>query len=157
MTQLVQYTAAGEGAELRAPDAVLTIKIDAEHTDGAYELFQVDAPRGPATPLHRTGWAKAYYVLQGRMIVQVADEGYDVGPGSSVTIPAGALHTFTVLSPSTTFLVLSLTGAMSQFHADLDATVRGRPVEDAAADIEQVLSRHDVTVMGFGSALGAVE
>jgi mannose-6-phosphate isomerase-like protein (cupin superfamily) len=157
MTQVVQYTAAGEGAELRAPDAVLTVKIDAEHTDGAYELFEVDAPRGPTTPLHRTGWAKAYYVLQGRMIVQVADEGYDVGPGSSVTIPARALHTFTVLSPSATFLVVSLTGAMSRFHTDLDTTVGSRPVEDAAADIVQVLSRHDVTVVGFeASATGAV-
>jgi hypothetical protein len=42
----VQHTAAGEGAELVAPDAVLTVKIDAGHTDGHYELFEVDAPRG---------------------------------------------------------------------------------------------------------------
>ena len=123
MTHLVQYTAAGEGAELNAPDAVLTVKIDARHTDGQYELFEVDAPRLPATPLHRTGWGKAYYVLQGRMVVQVESEGFDLGPGSSVTIPPAALHTFTVLTPSTKFLVVSLTGAMGRFHADLDATV----------------------------------
>jgi hypothetical protein len=30
-------------------------------------------PRGGPTPLHRTGWGKAYYVLNGRMIVQVED------------------------------------------------------------------------------------
>lgn len=62
MTHRVQHTAAGDGAELAAPDAVLTVKIDAVHTDDHYELFEVDAPRGPATPLHRTGWGKAYYV-----------------------------------------------------------------------------------------------
>ena len=130
MTNLVQHSAAGEGVELSAPDAVLTVKIDAAHTDDQYELFEVDAPRGPATPLHRTGWGKAYYVLQGRMIVQVEAEGFELGPGSSISIPPGALHTFTVLSPSTTFLVLSLTGAMGRFHADLDAAVpHGRPVE----------------------------
>ena len=123
MTHLVQHTAAGEGSELTAPDAVLTVKIDAAHTDGAYEVFEVDAPRGPATPLHRTGWGKAYYVLQGRMIVQIEDEGFDLGPGSSVTIPPNALHTFTVLSPSATFLAISLTGAMGRFHADLDAHI----------------------------------
>ena len=87
MTQQVQYTAAGEGIELNAPDAVLTVKVDAAHTGGAYEVFEVDAPRGPATPLHRTNWPKAYYVLQGRMLVQVEDEGYDLTPGASVTIP----------------------------------------------------------------------
>jgi quercetin dioxygenase-like cupin family protein len=139
MEQQVQYTAAGDGAELSAPDAVLTVKIDAAHTDGAYEVFEVDAPRGPATPLHRTNWPKAYYVLQGRMLVQVEDEGYDLTPGASVTIPPNALHTFTVLSPSTTFLAVSLSDAMGRFHSDLSAGM----------ELEQVLSRHDVTVVGF--------
>ena len=147
MTHLVQHTAVGEGRELPAPDAVLTVKIDADHTDGAYELFEVDAPRGPATPLHRTGWGKAYYVLHGRMVVQVDDEGYDLGPGSSVTIPPGALHTFTVLSPTVGFLVVSLSGAMGRFHADLAAAVPAdRPVAESMAEIGRVLGRHDVTM-----------
>ena len=77
------------------------MKIDAGHTDAKYEVFEVDAPRGPATPPHRTGWGKAYYVLHGRMIVQVEADGFDLGPGSSISIPPGALHTFTVLSPTT--------------------------------------------------------
>lgn len=153
MTHLVQHSAAGEGIELTAPDAVLTVKIDAGHTDDQFELFEVDAPRGPATPLHRTGWAKAYYILNGRMIVQVDDEGFDLGPGSSITIPPGALHTFTVLSPTTKFLAVSLTGAMGRFHADLDATVpRDRPIEEVMSEIQEVLSRHDVAVAGFDAA-----
>jgi quercetin dioxygenase-like cupin family protein len=150
MTHQVQYTAAGEGAELTAPDAVLTVKIDADHTDGQYELFEVDAPRGPATPPHRTGWGKAYYVLQGRLLVQVEAEGFDLGPGSSVTIPPGALHTFTVLSPAARFLVVSLGAGMGRFHADLDATVpHGRPFEEIAGRIQEVLDRHDVAVAGL--------
>ena len=153
MTHLVQHTAASEGVELTAPDAVLTIKIDAAHTDDQYELFEIDAPRGPATPLHRTGWAKAYYVLNGRLIVQVEDEAFDLGPGSSITIPPGALHTFAVLSPTSKFLTVSLTGAMGRFFADLDATApRGHPVEEVAEQIQQVLGRHDVSVAGFGTA-----
>ena len=150
MTYHIQHTAAGEGAELIAPDAVLTVKIAAEDTDGQYELFEVDAPRGPTMPLHKVGWAKAYYVLQGRMIVQVDDEGYDLGPGWSITIPARAPHTFTVLSPAATFLVVSLTGGMGRLHADLDASVpHGLPVEDVAERIQQVLGRHDVTLAGL--------
>ena len=129
---------------------MLTVKIDAAHTGGAYEVFEVDAPRGPATPLHRTNWPKAYYVLQGRMLVQVEDEGYDLTPGASVTIPPNALHTFTVLSPSTKFLAVSLTDAMGRFQSDLDASVpRDRPLEEAMSELSAVLSRHDVTVLGF--------
>ncbi len=151
MTHRVQHTAAGEGAELTAPDAVLAVKIDAAHTDGAYEVFEVDAPRGPATPLHRTNWPKAYYVLQGRMIVQVEDQGLDLGPGASVTIPPNALHTFTVLSPSATFLAISLSDAMGRFHADLDKTLpHDRPVSELGPELQQVLSRHDVSVAGLG-------
>lgn len=153
MTHQVQHTAAGEGIELTAPDAILTVKIDSGHTDDHYELFEVDAPRGPATPLHRTGWAKAYYVLHGRMIVQVDDEAFDLGPGSTITIPPGARHTFTVLSPTIKFLAMSLTGAMGRFHADLNATVpHDRPIEKVAQQIQRVLGRHDVTVVGLDAA-----
>jgi quercetin dioxygenase-like cupin family protein len=144
------HSPAGEGRELNAPDAVLTVKIDARDTGGRYELFEVDAPRGPATPLHRTDWHKAYYVLRGRMIVQVEDEGFDVGPGAVVTIPARALHTFTVLSPTVSFLALSLTDAMGRFQADLDASVpHDRPLAESTAELRGVLNRHRVEVLGF--------
>ena len=55
-----------------------------------------------------------------------------------------------MLSPSAKFLVVGLTDAMSALHADLDATVpHGRPIEEAAGQIKQVLGRHDVTVAGL--------
>src|SRR5688500_7558917 len=92
MTHLVQHTPAGEGPELTAPDGVHTVKIDAAHTDDQYELFEVDAPRGPATPPHRTGWAKAYYVLYGRLLVRVEAAGFDLGSGWWSSNPPGALH-----------------------------------------------------------------
>jgi quercetin dioxygenase-like cupin family protein len=153
MTHLVQHTDAGEGIELALPDGVVTMKIDAEHTDGDYELFEVDAPRGPTTPLHRTSWGKAYYVLHGRMIVQVEDEGFDLGPGSAITIPPGALHTETVLSPSTKYLALGLTGAMGRFFADLDASVpHGRPIQEVVQQLQEVLTRHEVTLASFETA-----
>jgi quercetin dioxygenase-like cupin family protein len=153
MTHLVQHIAPGEGSELTLPDAVLTVKIDAEHTDGQYELFEIDAPRGQTTPLHRTGWGKAYYVLNGRMIVRVEDEAFDLGPGSAITIPPGALHTETVLSPTVKYLALGLTSAMGRFFADLDASVpRGRPIEEVVQQIKEVLARHDVAVAGFEAA-----
>jgi mannose-6-phosphate isomerase-like protein (cupin superfamily) len=138
------------GHRVVAPDATFLGQDDAGHTDDHYELFEVDAPRGPTTPLHRTGWAKAYYVLTGRMIVQVEDEAFDLGPGSSITIPPAALHTFTVLSPASKFLAMCMTGAMGRFQADLHASVpRDRPIEEVAQQLQEVLTRHDVTVVGF--------
>lgn len=150
MTHSVAYRPAGEGTELSAPDAVLTVKVDALHSDGHYEIFEVDAPRGPATPLHRTGWGKTYYVLQGRMLVQVDAEAFDLGPGTSVTIPARSLHTFTVLSPSVTFLTVSEGDGMGRFHADLDASVpRGLAFDQVAGRVQAVVGRHDVELEGI--------
>jgi quercetin dioxygenase-like cupin family protein len=150
MSYSTQHLQAGDGVELRAPDAILTVKVDSEHTDGAYEVFEIDAARDDPTPLHRTGWAKTYYVLQGRIVVQVEDEGFDLGPGSSIAIPPGALHTFTVLTPASKFLVFSLTGQMGRFHTDLDRSVpHGRPLQETMADVQQVVSRHNVTVDGM--------
>jgi quercetin dioxygenase-like cupin family protein len=152
MTYLVQHTAAGEGIELATGDAIVTVKIDGAHTDDNYELFEVDAPRGPTTPAHRESWAKAFYVLNGRMIVQVEDEAIDLGPGSSITIPPGALNTFTVLSPTAKFLALSLTGGMGRLFSDLDATPHDRPIEEVGPQIQEVLSRHGVTIPDFDIA-----
>jgi quercetin dioxygenase-like cupin family protein len=53
-----------------------------------------------------------FYVLQGRVLVQAGDRGYDLGPGASISMPAGTPNTFTVLTPSAKFLVISQTGAM---------------------------------------------
>lgn len=147
MPHQAHFSPAGAGTELTAPDATVTIKVDAAHTDGAYEVLEICAPRIPPTPLHRTGWAKSYYLLQGQMTVQIESDTFALSPGASITIPPRALHTFTVLSPSATFLVVSLTAAMSHFIADLDATLpHGGPIEDAFPQLQEVLGRHDVTL-----------
>src|SRR3954453_24218483 len=115
MTQSVHLSTAGTGVEYIAPDATVTVKVGAEHTNGQFELFEIDAPRGEAAPPHSESWTKAFYVLQGRILVQAGDQGYDLGPGSSISIPAGTLNTFSVLTPSAKFLTISQTGRMSAF------------------------------------------
>lgn len=141
----VRFSPAGEGTEFALPDGTGTLKISGQDTGGAYELFEVDAPRLPAMPPHSTPWAKSFYVLHGQLLVQVDDEGYDLGPGCSVTIPGSAMHTFTVLTPSARFLAVSLTDAMSRFFADF---TRSLPVERSPEDAElaAVLQRHGVTM-----------
>lgn len=147
MAQKPQFSIAGEGLELNSPDAMVTVKVDAEHTDGAYELFEVDAPRGPTVPPHSTPWAKSYYVLHGRMAVFVNGEIYDLGPGSSITIPPNAMHTFTVHTPSVKFLAVSLTDTMGRFFRDVDRAVpSGTPLEEAAPLLQEVVERHGITL-----------
>lgn len=119
MSESVHLCTAGSGVEYVVPDATVTVKIGTEHTGGQYEVFEVDAPRADAAPPHTESWSKAFYVLQGRILVQAGDRGYDLGPGSSISIPAGTLNTFSVLTPAAKFLAISQTGRMSALFAEL--------------------------------------
>lgn len=146
MSSIASQRSAGNGTELNAVDATVVVKIGPQQTDGRYELFEVYATRGTGSPPHREPWAKAFYVLCGRMAVQVDAETYEVGPGSSVSVPAGAANTFTALTPSVTFLAFSLTDAMGRFFADLDESVpAGRPLEHVVRHLLEVTDRHGVT------------
>lgn len=99
-----RYTAPGEGTALDTFDGIHTVKVGAEQTGGAYEIFEVVAPRAPTVPLHRTPWAKAFYLLDGAMTVRVDGDCYELGPGATVAVPEGAAHTFEVTTVSAKFL-----------------------------------------------------
>ncbi|MGW4528672.1 cupin domain-containing protein [Amycolatopsis sp. NPDC004378] len=136
---MTHFSGPGEGPELDSKDARITVKVGAEHTGGAYELFEVDAPRGPSVPPHAEPWAKSFYVLHGRITVYVDGELHDLGPGASISIPAGAVNTFTVHTPSAQFLAVSLTGAMGRFFRDVD--------QAAPEQVPDVAGRHGVELV----------
>jgi quercetin dioxygenase-like cupin family protein len=141
MNESVHLSNPGSGAEYAAPDATVTVKVGAEHSGGQYEVFEIDAPRGEAAPPHAESWSKAFYVLQGRILVQAGEQGYDLGPGASISIPAGTVNTFSVLTPAAKFLAISQTGGMGAFFADL----AGADPADYTA-LGEIASRHGVTL-----------
>ena len=151
MTESVHLSTAGTGAEYVAPDATVTVKVGSEHTGAQYEIFEIDAPRGPAAPPHSESWSKAFYVLQGRILVQAGDQGYDLGPGASISIPAGTLNTFSVLTPSAKFLAVSQTGGWALLRRPAPPT---RPTTPPWGDLGPARSRmrHEYGGAGAGRA-----
>ena len=146
MTWSIHHTEPGTGTRLDTFDAVHTVKVGAEHTDGAYELFEVEALRAPAVPPYRTPWAKSYYILDGRLTVHVDAATYDLGPGSTVTIPPGTAHTFAVTTPSARFLAFTTTGRAGRLFADIVASVpRDLPMPEAMPALLAVAQRNEVT------------
>ncbi|MEU5262738.1 cupin domain-containing protein [Amycolatopsis sp. NPDC021455] len=133
---MTHFSAPGEGLELDTKDARITVKVAGEHTGDAYEVFEVDAPRGPSVPPHAEPWAKAFYVLHGRITVYVDGELHDLGPGASISIPAGAVNTFTVHTSSARFLAVSLTGGMGRFFREVDSAAPER--------IPEIAGRHGI-------------
>lgn len=145
MTSPTAHRPTGDGTEWYAVDAAVVLKVGAAETGGLFEVFEVYAPRGLAPPPHRDPWHKAFYVLHGRIAVQVGDTTSDLGPGAAVSIPAGAANAFTVLTPAAVFLAVSLGDGMGRFFADLDARVpRDRPLPDVVPVVLDVTERHGI-------------
>jgi quercetin dioxygenase-like cupin family protein len=82
MAHQVHHSPAGAGTELFTVDSTATVKVGAEHTDGEYEIFEIDSVRGSFVPPHRHPWPESYYVLHGRMSVQVGSKRYELAPAN---------------------------------------------------------------------------
>lgn len=140
-----RYTGPGKGSALDTFDAIHTVKVSAEDTGGAYELFEVDAPRGPAVPMHRTPWAKTFHMLAGTMTVHIEGEHHELEPGATIAIPDGAAHTFEVTTPTARFLAFTLSDAAGRLFADIVASIPpDRPIQEIASLLVAVAQRHGV-------------
>ncbi len=93
-----------EGRTVRMPGAQLvTTKVAAEQTGGAYSLFEVEVrPGGGPAPHIQHGDDECLYVLDGEFEFLDDDGGTtSVSPGSVVYVPKGNLHRYRNTSEKT--------------------------------------------------------
>ena len=148
MPHRIHHSPAGEGLELAAAGATHTVKVGAGATDGQYELFEIDVPRGHAVPLHRHAWLECYYVVGGRVTARVGDATFELAPGDALSVPPETPHSVGSVTRSATILVFTLTDAMGRFFADLDrAAPAAAKVEEVLPAVMEVSRRHGVTFL----------
>lgn len=146
MSHRIHHSMPGDGTELTAAGATHTVKVGAAATDGQYELFEIDLPRGENIPLHRHAWLECYYVLRGRVAARVSDERFELTPGAALTVPPHTPHTLSAVTPSAQVLVFTLTDAMGRFFADLHrALPAGSSPDQSLPLLMEVTRRHGVT------------
>jgi quercetin dioxygenase-like cupin family protein len=133
-----KFLKSGEGEALRVLGTGATVKVDANETDGAFEFVVMDAVRGGDLVPHRHPWAETYYILEGEIELRVGARTNRMTAGDFATIPARAVHTFTVLSDTARFLHVSIgPGATAVFEA---ANVEF-PELPAPAEVPRLLER----------------
>src|SRR5687768_3904000 len=72
-------------------------KLGAEQTDGRLEIAEFVLPAGFSPPWHvHHDTDETFYVLEGEIRFQCADEVRHLGPGGFVNLPAGIPHSFFV-------------------------------------------------------------
>ncbi|MBV9416509.1 MAG: cupin domain-containing protein [Solirubrobacterales bacterium] len=135
-------------------DTLARVLIDAEHTDGAYDLVEITAPSGHQPPPHvhhvsGEGWV----VLDGELTVSTADGDTVLSAGQATFSPAGEAHTLRITSAEPCRMLVS--SVPSGFAAFVRAF--GQPAErdelpspQGPPDIERlnrVAQAHNITML----------
>ena len=89
------FVAPGQGRVLRAFGEEVTILLDHEQTGGRLTVWTEVTPTGGGPPLHfHINDDELFHILEGRVSFFQNNTWQEVGPGGSVFIPRGQLHTF---------------------------------------------------------------
>lgn len=140
------YVEPGGGARHEMIDGTHVVLAAGEDTGGAYEVFEVLAPRLPAAPPHTSPWTGTLHLLEGELRVLTGEETYDLRPGATMTLRGGTPFTFEVLSESARFFAVTSGDGAGRFFADFAASVPvGVPIEEALPHVLAVTGRHGVT------------
>ena len=111
-----------EGRVLWVLGELVTLKVSAEQTGGAYSLFEVVSQPGGGPPPHvQHQEDECFWVLEGEFEVLDDERVFLAGPGSLVYVPRGNLHTYKNVGESVGKLLVNQTpgGLHERFFEEL--------------------------------------
>lgn len=109
MTVLQPFATKAEGGRaIWHLGALMQFKATGKDTGGQFWLAEQTSNRGYASPLHRhTREDELFIVLDGELTVQVGETVHQVEAGGLAFAPRQLPHTFSVVSPTARFYILS--------------------------------------------------
>ncbi len=133
----------GGGERLDILGEELTIKGRA--ADGAWLLLEVKKNPESKAPAHSHPWDEIYYMLCGGMSIMVDGRRYEATPGTSIHVPAGAVHQFLgPVQPNTRFLALLSPAAGEAFFREIAREIPAGAVDPGK--IAAIAARHGVAI-----------
>ena len=138
----------GEGRILNMGAFKMTVKAEAEETDGIMTVLEADEPAGFGPPLHIHEDAdEVFYVLSGEYLMYVNEEEFTCPEGSFIFIPKGVSHTFRVGLNQSRKLNIYLPAAMLGYFEKLaSANEAGLILDDTA--LGRIARDNAMTVVG---------
>jgi quercetin dioxygenase-like cupin family protein len=99
-------------------------KVTGDQTEGRLSQVHIIEPRGAAPPRHLHHDAdETFYVIDGEVSVFLGEERINVGPGASLFVPKGAVHTWLVRSAQAEALVTLAPAGLEGFFAEFGIPV----------------------------------
>jgi mannose-6-phosphate isomerase-like protein (cupin superfamily) len=145
----------GEGRHLWHIGDLMTFKALAADTGGRIALWEQLLPHRSSPPLHvHSREDEAWYVLEGSLTFQVADDIQSAEAGSFLWAPRGLPHTFRVDSPAARLLGIAVPAGFEEFFLATGrpaATPTIPPPPDGPPDLAALVvaaARHGSDVLG---------
>jgi quercetin dioxygenase-like cupin family protein len=121
------------------------VLVDGADRDSTFELFLVEGDLGSGPPPHAHQWLEAYYVLDGKLLVEIGGEQTLTEPGTSAVVKAGEVHRFEIATPTARFIVATEGKGASAFFRDLSSNAPGAPTPENLSQIVEVAKRNGLT------------
>jgi mannose-6-phosphate isomerase-like protein (cupin superfamily) len=145
--KVTAYVGPGEGRSLWVLGSqLLTYKVTAEQTGGAYSLFEGTVLPQEGTPPHiHHREDESFYVVEGEFEFLKDGETIRAGAGSLVYVPKGGLHAFKNVGEEKGRLLLSQTpgGLHERFFEELGEEATDKtapPVADGPPDAGRIVA-----------------
>lgn len=108
----IKYVPAGSGPAYWGPGDQMTFLITGAETGGAFFLAEASVPAGSGPPphIHRRE-DESFYLLEGKLMIQVGEESFHGSPGDFIRLPRGIIHSFKNVGNSTAKLLVLVTPA----------------------------------------------
>ena len=129
-----------EGEYVWFGGGLLTFKVTAEQSDGAFTIVEDVAARGKTTPLHlHPDEDETFYVIEGELLVHIDGTEYTAGAGAIAFIPRGLPHAFMVTSEQARFLgICTPGGGVERFIREAGEPATERVAPSPVVDIPRV-------------------
>lgn len=111
---------AADGAKHLVAGDTMRVLATATDTGGAFEVFEMTAPRDSGPPAHAHPWTESYSVIEGTLDVLVGDKTVSGGPGCFFQIPGGTVHTYRVTSDSARVIIVTSPSGAGEFFREVD-------------------------------------
>lgn len=134
---------------IRLGPITVTFSVEAERSGGSVTVFRCDVKGGAGVPLAHShnAFEETLYGLEGVTTFTIDDEEVDVGPGDTVCIRRGTVHSFIVKDGDASFLTIATPGVFGPaYFREIAAVVEaagGSPPDPEA--MAEVMLRHGLT------------